>query len=73
MTEDLVEVELKYFFNKSPVCIGKMSAELVGKLNRAFAIERGCQDTFFEVRVKKSCQAVTNKAERKNSNANRKK
>jgi hypothetical protein len=73
MSNDLVEVELKQFFKKEPIALGIMSADLVGKVNKAFAIERGCSDTLFEIKVKKSCQAVKTQPERKRSNANRKK
>jgi hypothetical protein len=73
MSNDLVEVELKYFFVEKPIATGVMSAELVGKINKAFAIERGVSNTLFQIKVKKSCQAVKTQPERKRSNANRKK
>ena len=62
MSEDIVEVQIFSAFRKNPVAEGKMSAELVGKINKALAVERGCEDTMFEVKVKKSCQAERQKA-----------
>jgi len=62
MSEDIVEVQIFTVFKKKPVAEGKMSAELVGKINKALAVERGCEDTMFEVKVKKSCQAERQKA-----------
>ena len=73
MSNDLVEVELKYFFKKEPTATGVMSAELVGKINKAFVMERGVSNTLFQIKVKKSCQAVKTQPERKKPNANRKK
>lgn len=62
MSKDLVEVQLLSVFSTKPVREGLMSAELVGAINKAFMNERGCADTIFSVKVKKSCQAERQKA-----------